>query len=484
VTSDRVCNCAGDTRAVLPLGPDAVMLMRPARGYRASPGVALGVDLNAAIRALGGDTRLPATRAQGYALVADTGRLWAHGGRFLRLPPGTNRHAALDAALRAAVGGPVVLCKAVESIGPLVLFRDVARFEKREVLDVLRAAQDAAEDLLAGCFRVNVRKAINPLSRGGFDFIVSRIARRLRGAAAGSEEKALREAVRELDVDWPALTPEGREAAVQAMRLAVGRAPENVLPRISEVLSVEADRVVRGARKGAKETLQLRIAASLNETDKRIAKHVAASQANFVRNEFWRRADGASQKAREIVSRGIDHGLGRDDIAHELSSEIAAMVVGRSEFYWEVVASAFVGRARSFALLSSFGEAGIERYVFSAVLDERTTDVCRFMDGKVFPVGAGLDLFNRVDALENPEDIKQVQPWVRTGVDEWGKRVLFVDRGGGSRTTVARVVESAVGQRDEVGRFSKEMSPRDLETSGLVIPPLHGLCRSSLLPVL
>lgn len=476
------CGCAHQQRVVLPATPDSFVLVRPASGYRAAPGIALGTDRDAAVRALGADPRLPAMKVQGFAIVADSVRLWPHGGRFLRLPAGTGREDALEAARRATTTGPVVLCEAVDAVGPFVVFKDAARFERRNVLDALEEAQDAAGDILADCYRVSLSKAVNPLSRRGFDLIVSRISRRLGSSSAGSEAQALREAVRALDVDWPALTPEGHEAAVQAMRLAVGRAPERILPKVNEVLSVEADRVVRGTRKGALETMRLRIGASLNETDERIAKHVTTSQANFVRGEFWRRADSASQRARKIVSRGIERGLGRDDIAHELSSELAATVVGRSEAYWDVVASAFVGRARSFALLSSFSEAGIERYVFSAVLDEVTTDTCRFMDGKIFSVKAGLDLFERVEALENPEDIKQVQPWVRTGVDEKGKRVLFVYRGGGARTTVARVVESAVGLRDEVGRFSKTMGPGDLETNGLVMPPLHGLCRSTLLP--
>nr|WP_228559855.1 MULTISPECIES: hypothetical protein [unclassified Myxococcus] len=53
-------------------------------------------------------------------------------------------------------------------------------------------------------------------------------------------------------------------------------------------------------------------------------------------------------------------------------------------FYWEVVASSFIGPGRPFAQMSSYAEAGVRRYRIEAVLDEANTQVCRFLHGKTF----------------------------------------------------------------------------------------------------
>jgi hypothetical protein len=42
------------------------------------------------------------------------------------------------------------------------------------------------------------------------------------------------------------------------------------------------------------------------------------------------------------------------------------------------------------------------------------------------------------------------------------------------------VDEPAVGLRDEVGRYSRALSPAQLEAAGVTVPPLHGRCRSTI----
>jgi hypothetical protein len=61
---------------------------------------------------------------------------------------------------------------------------------------------------------------------------------------------------------------------------------------------------------------------------------------------------------------------GRDDVASDLNSAAKFAFVNRSKSHWNVVASAFIGQGRRLAQMSSYAEAGIESYVFEAVLDE------------------------------------------------------------------------------------------------------------------
>src|SRR5262249_5089936 len=100
-----------------------------------------------------------------------------------------------------------------------------------------------------------------------------------------------------------------------------------------------------------------------------------------------------------------------------------------------------------------------------------------------FAVTDALDRFDRVEALERPEDIKRELPWVREARDPGtGRARLYVD-GGAGRTDLAEVVRSQNGTRDDVGAFRALASDAALNEVGIGFPPYHGLCRSTTLAV-
>jgi hypothetical protein len=133
--------------------------------------------------------------------------------------------------------------------------------------------------------------------------------------------------------------------------------------------------------------------------------------------------------------------------------------------------------------MSSYAEAGIRQYRIEAVLDEQTTNICRYLHGKTFSVADALRRFDRIEQLEDPEAIKQAMPWVREAQDrETGRTRLYVD-GGRGRTDLAEVARSAMGTRDDRGDFRALASDSALNEVGIGFPPYHGLCRSTTLAV-
>lgn len=346
-----------------------------------------------------------------------------------------------------------------------------------EAVDLLGAGADAAEDLLREVYRVE--KVLDPLDRNDFMTMVRRLSRALRGVAGPAEDAALRNALERLDVDWPNLAPSARDQVVRAARQALRTVEDQVLPSVEHQFEAEAERVVGRARQSTVRRFDLRIGADLTRTDERIAKFVRESQGNFVRDEYGRRREDFSRKAKDIVTSGVERGLGRDDIVAELSGAMSRDAFDRSRDYWEVVSMVFTNRARTFTQVAAFEEAGIERYRFEAVLDEATSEVCRFMHGKEFTVGKAADRFREVERARDPELIREVQPFVQVGADREGNEVLFYARGG-RRRAVAQVDEPAIGQRDEVGRYSRDLSDKQLEAAGISVPPLHGRCRSTI----
>jgi len=251
------------------------------------------------------------------------------------------------------------------------------------------------------------------------------------------------------------------------------------LPAIDEVFGIEAGRIVGATRKAAVKRFSLNISSSLSKTDVLTARFAKESQSNFVRDEFGKRRDAFSEIARSIVADGLEKGLGRDDISSALSGALEAQALGRSKPYWDMVAMVFTNRARTFTQLNAFEEAAVTQYRFDAVLDESTSEICRLMHNRTFSVEAAAKRIRQVETLKDPEDIRNLQPFARTGVDEDGNQVLFYERNE-RRRAIAQVDESGMGQRDAVGRYSRALSNSQLESAGLAVPPLHGHCRSTI----
>ena len=346
-------------------------------------------------------------------------------------------------------------------------------FDTGDRLAVIRQAREAADEILSHYLRVDILKAYDMGSPRGFDRAVTDLAGRLRSRVSASDQDAVRAAIEALDVDWKNTTATQRREFISQSLNAAGRKTAIVPQKIQVVFDDAADEVVQASRVTARRKHKLAIAADFNALDKRIAQHLRTSQAAFVRDEYGRRHALFSQEARDIVSSGLESGLGRADIARDLEAAAQATLAGKGSFYWDVLAGSFISRGRSFATLSAFKEAGIERYTIEAVLDEATTDTCRFLHGKIFSVKSGLNLFERAEA--NPDELKNISPWVRTGRDDEGHRHLFVERDK-ERTSIATI-------KDDRGTFSNSADEKTLESLGVSVPPFHGLCRSTLVTI-
>lgn len=340
------------------------------------------------------------------------------------------------------------------------------------------AASDAADELLRDVYRLDIAKALDPLDARDFLVIVERLARALAGVSRDAEATALRRALASLDVDWPNLSAAARDQVIRAARGAVAGLADKVLPRVDQIFEVEAKNIVTRARGRTVRRFGLRIAATTTRTDERIAAFVRKSEGNFVRDQYDRRSDELAQRARDIVAAGLEKGLGRDEIAADLSAGLAS-AVSRGKPYWEVVAMSFANRGRTYTQLAAFNDAGVERYRFDAILDEVTSHVCRFFHGRQFSVARAMRRFDEVEQARDPEAIADLQPWMRVGSDDRGNHVLFYERGG-RRRLVAQIDEAAIGRRDQVGRYSRALTNDQLEAAGVTSPPLHGRCRSTL----
>jgi hypothetical protein len=351
------------------------------------------------------------------------------------------------------------------------------RSDTADKLALVSRARAAADELLGRYLQITLAKAMNLGTPYGFDQAVARLAGELRRHTAAADGTAVRAAIAVLDVDWHQTTAEQRRGLIAQALAAAGRRTAAVPTQLEAVFGPAADAVVRAGRAGARRDQRLAIRAELNAFDARVVQHLRTSQTNFVRDEYGRRHDAFSARARQTVADGLAAGLGRDDLARDLEAAATGILEGRASAYWDVVAGAFVGRGRSYAQLSAYAEAGLVRYRIVAVLDEVTTPTCRFLDGKTFAVSEGLDLFDRVEAA--PDQLAELNPWIREQRDpDTGRRSLYVTRGD-TRVPVADIERSGVGTRDVRGEFARGLGERELGDLGIGFPPYHCLCRTT-----
>jgi hypothetical protein len=351
--------------------------------------------------------------------------------------------------------------------------------DDEETLVLLTSAQEAAEELLRE-MRVSLDKGLDLSTHAGFDAAAERLSRALRNATAQDDASALREALAVLDVDWASVSAARRSALVRQAMAAANRAVREVPLNVENTLRPVGRRVVESVRSDARERQKLAIGAALNTVDERAIVFLPRAQGLFVRDAYGQHVARLGEEARQTVAHGLEHGLGRDDIAQALAELGERVWIDRAASYWTLIASSFVGEARSVSQISAFAEAGIEQYVISAVLDEHTTDICRFLDGKVLETAAAMDQIRALEMTGDPEAIRDIRPWVRTPMGDDGMRRLTVRRGDDEQV-LATVARSGVGKPDDRGAYRGVLSDRELAPAGIGYPPFHGLCRSSLL---
>ena len=348
--------------------------------------------------------------------------------------------------------------------------------------------QDAArnrrvvDDVLWAIGIERLFKAQSPLTRDGFDALVRDLALALEHATDPSREHAVRLALGRLEQRWGSLSVEERE------RLIVGafrQYASTAAAGVSATASAFADyqrRTVAATRASATATHNLKIPASpLDAVDLRVADHARTSNALFLRNRTGRIARTLSVVARNVVAHGLERGFDNAAISDELVKILRDTEARQTRSYLEVVASIFVARARAFGLLRSFEDAGFSQFEIRAVLDEVTSNICRLMHGRQFSVANAIQRYDMV-AAGQPEDVIEVQPFVRQARGPNGAVALFVETKSG-RTALATVERSGVGRVDDPGSYRGVAPTRTFERLGCCTPPFHGHCRTTMVPV-
>lgn len=296
-----------------------------------------------------------------------------------------------------------------------------------------------------------------------------------------------RELAEDLDADWTAdYNPAAAEAlsglpaeAVTVAEVEValdrigtrldGRSTSRTLKILGAALSAMAllsrRRTKEAVRTGARgqpgnPRAAGRISANLTQADKGAIDATARQQLWWI-GDLW--GNHLSKTILETVRReALVRGLGRTDVGRIMQGVINAKVPaasvpetwrGSKASYFEMLSGTVRARMSASSALRGLRDAGIERYRFEAVMDERTSEQCAELHDRVFRVESGINLMDRAEAAETPDEMKDVAGWRTAGEI----RAIIGDRTG-------------------------EAASKALTASGIIWPPLHARCRSVIVP--
>lgn len=117
----------------------------------------------------------------------------------------------------------------------------------------------------------------------------------------------------------------------------------------------------------------------------------------------------------ELLKRKIKQFVFEEGLSYEAAGKELKRIFGehleRSELYWQGLASTVSTRARSFGALEAMSELGVVSYEYINPQDERTSDICRALDGKIFSVKGAVALKQKLLNAKTPEEVKEITPW-------------------------------------------------------------------------
>lgn len=129
--------------------------------------------------------------------------------------------------------------------------------------------------------------------------------------------------------------------------------------------------------------------------------------------EFWIGESHNKQLSERLAKLGIEvleQGLTKKDAAVYFRDNLGA-TFNKSLSYWELMADHVVTRAREFGKVSAYEKAGVTHIKYYNPAPE--TELCKFLNGKVVPVGNLIKQRDKLLAAETLEAVKIIAPWYK-----------------------------------------------------------------------
>lgn len=146
-----------------------------------------------------------------------------------------------------------------------------------------------------------------------------------------------------------------------------------------------------------------------NKTDKDVLYWLSRSDAG----QFWIGESYSKQlneRLEKLTEEILKQGLGRIQAGELIWSHFESEY-NKTRSYWELMAEHTVTRSREFGRLSGFEKAGVEFVKVDAIIDSRTSFICRNLDGRIIEVSKLIDQRTNLLKARSVEEVKTLAPW-------------------------------------------------------------------------
>lgn len=233
-------------------------------------------------------------------------------------------------------------------------------------------------------------------------------------------KKAVEVAIEQMRQLGEPLTPEKLDMVLKSLdsRLGAGMA----IGTAEKVAAVVTAAYLHGRKQFIKDPKTEYTLSLIDQQASRILKeHTVYWIGNYYTQEL---GETIANKVKELA---VIEGLGRKEVGKALK-EMFSEQFGRSNAYWRGLAANTVNRARNLGAIESMVEAEITEYEIVAVMDERTSDICREMNGRIIRIEKAVELRDALINAKTPDDVKSIAPWVK-GRDVRGKTTKSLPTG-------------------------------------------------------
>lgn len=264
------------------------------------------------------------------------------------------------------------------------------------------------------------------------------LQRQLAGEWDATADEVLDELLRGIEAGSGALTDD--EVRQMLDRAAVAMGPQGFVPRIVDEVRASLAEAYNFGR------VTFVRSPTYNLVDVAAKDFLTQNTTYWIGEHYG--AEVGPRIAESVRTTIIEQGLGRREAGKALKEIFEAEVGPRSDAYWTGTAASAATRSRNMGHVESFVEGGFTELEFVAVMDERTSDICRMMNGKIFRVEWAVKQRDAMLAATTPEEARAAAPWPKTDKDSM--------------------------------ELLRSLTPEQLAASGVLSPPLHFYCRSVL----
>lgn len=152
---------------------------------------------------------------------------------------------------------------------------------------------------------------------------------------------------------------------------------------------------------------QVKAGYKLTVTDQRAIKIISNQNLFWIRDHF---DDDLLEQFRETTTEVMRTGLSRHKLAEELADRLGG-VVDADAGYWSDLADHTITKSRAMGQIAAFEEAGIEYARVKAVMDGKTSPICRDLNGRIIPVSHLARQRDNIMAATSVAELKKAHPW-------------------------------------------------------------------------